>query len=67
MVINSPTNNDSTDNLTSHSQCLLVVFLFDAAIQQNWNNKPNAEAYDDGYNHLFFVCLWTGDHKVTCP
>jgi len=47
MVINSPTYNDDTDNLTYHSQCLPVVFSFDTTFQQNWNNKPNAEAYND--------------------
>ena len=47
MVINSPTDNEGTDNLTDHSQCFFVVFSFDTAFQQNWNNKPNAEANND--------------------
>ena len=28
MVIYCPTDNDDTDNLTDHSQCLFVVFSF---------------------------------------
>lgn len=47
MVKNSPTYYYSTDYHACHSQCLSVVFSFDMAFQQNWNNKPNAEANDD--------------------
>ena len=55
MVIYCPTDNDGTNNLTDHSQCLFIVFSFDVTFQQNWNNKPNAEANNDRYDHLFSV------------
>ena len=42
MIDDSPTDNDSTDNLAKHFQCFLVVFLFYLAIKQYGNNKPNA-------------------------
>lgn len=47
VVIYCPTDNDGTDNLTYHTQCLLVVFSFNVTFQQNWNNEPNAEANND--------------------
>ena len=52
MINNCPTNNNNTKNCTKHFQCLFVVFPFDMAFQQNWNNKPNAEADYDRQNHI---------------
>ena len=47
MIYDSPTNNNNTENGTKHFQCFFVVFSFDMAFQQNWNNKPNAQANYD--------------------
>lgn len=47
MVINSPTYYNGTDNLASHLYRFLVVFFSYMTIKQNWNNEPNAKAYND--------------------
>ena len=37
-----PNDDNDTYDFTSHSKCLFVVFSFNTAIKQNWNNEPNA-------------------------
>jgi hypothetical protein len=47
VINNCPNDNDKSDDFASHLHCLFVVFSFYMAIQQNWNNKPNAKANNE--------------------